>query len=73
MRIALPRIRVIPACDKTDRRTDRHTGGIVVASTALVMRALRRAVKTVRPMISVPVLSECDVGVLWPNDWMDHV
>jgi len=29
----------------TDRRTDRRTDGIAVASTALAMRALRRAVK----------------------------
>jgi len=34
----------IPACDRqTDRRTDRQTDGIAVASTALAMRALRRA------------------------------
>jgi len=32
----------IPACD---RQTDRQTGGIAVARTALVMPALRRAVK----------------------------
>ena len=30
----------------TDRRTDRQTDGIAVASTALAMRALQRAVKT---------------------------
>jgi len=30
---------------QTDRRTDRQTDGIAVASTALAMRALRRAVK----------------------------
>ena len=30
----------------TDGQTDRQTDGIVVASTALAMRALRRAVKT---------------------------
>ena len=30
----------------TDRQTGRQTGGIAVASTALAMRALRRAVKT---------------------------
>jgi len=30
---------------RTDRRTDIQTDGIVVASTALAMRALRRAVK----------------------------
>ena len=32
----------IPACD---RRTDRQTDGIAVASTTLAMRALRRTVK----------------------------
>jgi len=30
---------------RTDRRTDRQTDGIAVASTALAMRAMRRAVK----------------------------
>jgi len=30
----------------TDRRTDRRADGIAAASTALAMRALRRAVKT---------------------------
>jgi len=29
----------------TDRRTERQTDGIAIASTALAMRALRRAVK----------------------------
>jgi len=33
--------------------------------------------KTIRPMLSdccpvLPVLSVCDVGVLWPNGWMDQ-
>jgi len=32
----------------TDRRTDGQTDGIAVASTALAMRALQRAVKTKR-------------------------
>ena len=45
------------------------------------MRALRRAVKTVRPMLSerCPVLSfclsrlsVCDVDALWPNGWTDQ-
>jgi len=31
----------------TDGRTDEQTDGIAVASTALAMRALRRAIKTV--------------------------
>jgi len=31
----------------TDGRTDRQTDGIAVASTALAMRALRRAVKII--------------------------
>jgi len=35
-----------PACDgRTDGQTDGQTDGIAVASTALAMRALRRAVK----------------------------
>jgi len=33
---------------RTDGRTDRQTDGIAVASTALAMRALRRAVKWVK-------------------------
>jgi len=37
----------IPTCDgQTYRQTDRQTDGIAVASTALAMRALWRAVKT---------------------------
>jgi len=34
----------------------------------------RPFVKTVRPVLSdrCPVLSVCDVGVLWPNGWMDQ-
>jgi len=28
--------------------------------------------KTVRPMLSVRCLSVCDVGVLWPNGWMNQ-
>jgi len=57
----------------TDGQTDRQTDGIAVASTARAMRGLRRAVETVRPMLSdrclsvLSCLSVCDVGVLWPN------
>jgi len=45
------RFDTIPECGRrTDRRTDRQTDGqtygIAIASTALAMRALRRAVKT---------------------------
>jgi len=41
------RFDTISACDgRTDRPTDRQADGIAVASTALAMRALRRAVKT---------------------------
>ena len=28
--------------------------------------------KTVCPMLSVRCLSVCDVGILWPNGWMDR-
>ena len=42
------RFDTIPACDRqTDRRADRRTDGIAIASTELAMRALRRAVKTI--------------------------
>ena len=41
------RFDTISACDRqTDRQTDGQADGIAVASTALAMRALRRAVKT---------------------------
>jgi len=40
------RFDTIPACD---RRTDGRTDGIGIASTALAMRALRRAVKNHTP------------------------
>ena len=39
------RFDAIPACDG---RTDRQADGIAVASTALAMRVLRRAVKITR-------------------------
>ena len=44
------RFDTIPACadGRTDGQADRQTDGIAVASTALAMRALRRAVKTRR-------------------------
>ena len=42
------RFDTIPACDRqTDRQMDGQTDGIAVASTALAMRALRRAVKMI--------------------------
>jgi len=43
------RFDTIPACDgRTDRQTNGQTDGIAIASTALAMRALRRAVKTLK-------------------------
>jgi len=42
---------------QTDGQTDEQTDGIAIASTARAMRALRRAVKTVRPMPSERCLS----------------
>ena len=40
------RFDTIPVCDRrTDRWTDGQTDGIAISSTALAMRALRRAVK----------------------------
>jgi len=38
----------------SDRRTDRRTDGIGIASTALAMRALRLAVKTCCTNVDVP-------------------
>jgi len=40
------RFDTIPCVWQTDGQTDRQTDGIAVASTALAMRALRRAVKS---------------------------
>jgi len=43
-----------PACDRrTDGQTDGQTDGIALASTALAMRALRRAVKIDAPAACV--------------------
>ena len=40
------RFDTIPACDgRTDGQTDGKTDGLAIASTALAMRALRRAVR----------------------------
>jgi len=39
---------------RTDRQTDGRTDGIAVASTALAMPALRRAVKTDHVTVSTP-------------------
>jgi len=41
----------------TDGRTDRQTDGIAVASTALAMRALRRAIK--RKNVTQHVVVSC--------------
>jgi len=56
-RATCSRFDAIPACD---RETDGQTDGI---ATALAMRALWRAVKTVCSMLSDRCLS-CNVGVL---------
>jgi len=47
---------------RTDGQTDRQTDGIAVASTALAMRALRRAAKTRSLAYEV---SAADVTTLW--------
>ena len=43
---------------QTDGRTDRQTEGIAVASTALAMRALRRAVKLIKQYCLVHMSSQ---------------
>jgi len=54
----------VPACDRwTDRRTDGRTDGNAVASTALAMRALRRAVKMKRGHVT---LNTSRLGVIYP-------
>jgi len=52
-----------------------HPMYIFHASKGSWIRFWATACKTVRPMLSdhcLSVLSVCDVGVLWPNDWMDQ-
>ena len=44
---------------RTDRQADGQTDGIAIASTALAMRALRRAVK----IVTRPILSCCKITV----------
>ena len=53
------RFDTVPACDRqTDKWTDGQTDGIAVASTALAMRALRHAVKTLQKHFTE---SQCSV------------
>jgi len=61
---------------RIDGQTDRETDGIAIASTALVMRALRRAVKTVHlcyQTVVCPDLSVCDLRqtVCWTKMPLD--
>jgi len=58
------RFKTIPAYDRqtdgrTDGRTDGQTDGIAVASTALAMRALRRAVKKIAWLFLTFYDSQC--------------
>jgi len=48
--------------------TDRQTDGIAVASTALAMRALRRAVKTVSGKVVVQSIAFRVVSIYWQED-----
>ena len=55
----------IPACDgQTDGRTD----GIAIANTALAMRALRRAVKTVSGEVVAQSIAFRAVSIYWQED-----
>jgi len=49
--VVLPQYRRVTD-GQTDGRTGRQTDGIAVASTALAMRALRRAVKSILKILS---------------------
>jgi len=60
------RFDTIPACDgRTDRRTDGQTDGIAVANTALAMRALRRAVKTLSGKVVAQSIAFRVVSIYW--------
>jgi len=49
----------------TDGQTDRRTDGIAVASTALAMRALRRAVKTISGKVVAQSIAFRVVSMYW--------
>jgi len=55
------------------RVADGQTDGIAIASTALAMRALRRAVKTVRPMLSDRCLSVLSVTLLYCSQTVGRI
>jgi len=50
---------------RAHRRTDGQTDGIAVASTALAMRALRRAVKTLSGKVLAQSIAFRAVSVYW--------
>jgi len=49
----------------TDGQTDRRTDGIAIASTALAMRALRRAVKTISGKVVEQSIAFRVVSMYW--------
>jgi len=56
----------------TDRQTDRQTDGIAVASTALAMRELRRAVKTEMLRRNGPDDADFIVRLLYRHSYYSH-
>ena len=52
----------------TDRQTDGQTDGIAVANTALAMRALRRAVKTIATHCTYTALRNAETETYLNSD-----
>jgi len=59
--------------DEEKMRQGHWLGFVVFPSVTIIGRPLQA---TVRPMLRdrcpVPVRSFCNIGVLWPNGWMDQ-
>ena len=69
--VVLPQYRRVTN-GRTDRRTDRQTDGIAGASTALAMRALRRAVKNAIVCCTWVARRFVAVRCRWSYCWCDH-
>jgi len=55
--------------EQTDRQTDRITTPKLDHASIAASRGKNGSLDAVGPL---SVLSVCNVGVLWPNDWMDQ-
>jgi len=64
---------VWPQCTKvTDRQTDKQTAVDRIGRSVLQIVAQKRFALCYRTAVLSVCLSVCDVGALWPNDWMDQ-